>query len=54
MPEQLENPGATKLEDETVSEETAEKMIDRVPEKAVEKASNTIHNYDKDHAILSK
>ncbi len=54
MPEQFENPDATKLEDETVSDESAEKRIDRVAEKAAEKASNTVHNYDKEHTIISK
>jgi hypothetical protein len=54
MPEQFENPEATKLEDETVSDAAAEKRIDRVAEKAAEKASHTVQNYDKDHTIFSK
>jgi hypothetical protein len=54
MPEQFENPEETKLEDETVSDATAEKRIDRVADKAAEKSSHTVQNYDKDHNIFSK
>lgn len=53
MPKQFENPEATKLEDETVSEATAEKRIDRVAEKAAEKSAHTAQSYDKDHKIIS-
>jgi hypothetical protein len=41
MPEQFENPEVTKLEDETVSDATAKKRIERVAEKAAEKPSHT-------------
>jgi hypothetical protein len=54
MPEQFENPEATKLEDETVSDATAEERIDRVADKAAGKASHTAQNYDKEHTIFSK
>jgi hypothetical protein len=54
MPEQFENPETTKLEDETVSDATAKKRIDRVAEKAAEKVSNTLKSYDKRKAIFSK
>ena len=54
MSKQFENPEATKLEDETVSDEVAEKKIDRVAEKAAEKAAKTEQRYDKDHIIFSK
>lgn len=54
MPDQFENTEATKLEDETVSEATAEKRIDRVAEKAAEKSTKTEHRYDIDHSIISK
>jgi hypothetical protein len=54
MPEQFENPEATKLEEETVSDAAAEKRIDRVAEKAAEKSSHTIKSYDEDHKIFSK
>lgn len=54
MPEQFENQEAKKLADETVSNAAAEKKIDRVAEKAAEKASKTEQRYDKDHTIISK
>jgi hypothetical protein len=54
MPEQFENPEATKLEDETVSDASAQEMIERVAEKAAEKASRTEQRYDQDHPIISK
>ncbi len=54
MPEQFENPEATKLEDETVSDASAEKRIEHVADKAAEKASKAEKNYDKDHGIFSK
>jgi len=46
MPEQFENPEVTKIEDETVSDATAKKRIERVAEKAAEKASHTEQSYD--------
>lgn len=54
MPDQFENSEATKLEDETVSEATAENRIERVAEKAAEKSTKTEHRYDRDHSIFSK
>jgi hypothetical protein len=54
MPEQFENPEATKLEDETVSDASAEKRIERVAEKAAQKSSKTENNYDKRHDLISK
>jgi len=54
MPEQFENQEATKLEDATVSDTTAEKRIDRVAEKAAEKPAKTELRYDEDHGIFSK
>jgi len=54
MPEQFENPEATKLEDETVSDATAEKRIERTAEKAAEKSTKTEQRYDKVHSIFSK
>ncbi|MGO9338031.1 MAG: hypothetical protein ACLPH3_23100 [Terracidiphilus sp.] len=53
MPEQFENPDAAKLEDETVSDATAQQRVDRVAEKAAEKSTQTVQNYDKDHTIIS-
>ena len=54
MPEQFKNSEATKLEDETISEASAEKKIERIAEKAAEKASKTENNFDKDHSLFSK
>jgi hypothetical protein len=54
MPEQFENPEATKVEDKTVSDSTAQKHIERVAEKAAEKASHVEQSYDQDHQIISK
>ena len=54
MPEQFVNPEATKLEDETVSDATAEERIERVAEKAAEKSAKTEQRYDSDHSIFSK
>jgi len=54
MPEQFENQEATKLEDETASDATAEKRVERVAERAAEKSTKTEQRYDEDHAIFSK
>ena len=54
MPDQFENPKVTKVEDETVSDAAANKRIERVAEKAAEKASRTEQHYDQDHEIISK
>jgi hypothetical protein len=54
MPEQFENPELTKVEDETVSDLTAQKHIERVAEKAAEKASHTEQDFDGGHPIISK
>jgi hypothetical protein len=53
MPEPFENPEATKLENETVSEASAQKRIERVAEKAAEKASHTVKAYEKDEKIFT-
>ena len=54
MPDQFENPEATKLEDETVSDATAEKRIERVADKAAEQSTKSEQHYDGDHSIFSK
>jgi hypothetical protein len=54
MPEQSENSEATKLEDKTVSEASAERRVEHLAEKAAEKASKTENNYDKDHSLFTK
>jgi len=53
MPEPFENPEATKLEDETVSDVTAQKRIERVAEKAAGKAAHTEQAYEKDEKVIS-
>ena len=53
MPEQFENPEATKLEDETVSDVSAQKRIEQVAEKAAERAANTEKKYDAEHTIVT-
>jgi hypothetical protein len=54
MPEQFENQKAIELEDTTVSDSTAQKHIERVAEKAAEKASHTEKDYEQNHPIISK
>jgi hypothetical protein len=54
MAEQFENPEVTKLEDETASDTTAQKHIERVAEKAAEKPSRTEQDDDQGHRIISK
>jgi hypothetical protein len=54
MAEQFVNPEVTKLENETVSDAAAQKHIERVAEKAAEKASHVEQSYDQDHQIISK
>jgi hypothetical protein len=54
MPTQFENQEATKLNDETVSDTTAEKRIEHTAEKAAEKSTKTVQHYDKDHGVISK
>jgi len=53
MPDQFENPEEIKVEDETDTDATANKRIERVAEKAAEKSSKTAQNYDKEHTIIS-
>lgn len=54
MPEQFENPKVIDLENKTVSDDPAPKRIERVAEKAAEKASHTEQRYDQDHQIISR
>jgi hypothetical protein len=53
MPEQFENPEETKVKDETVSEESAQKRIDRVAEKAAARAADTEKKFDVEHTIVT-
>ena len=50
MPEQFENPETTKLEDETVSDVSKKKTIDRVAQKAATKSTKTVQHYDKNNS----
>jgi hypothetical protein len=52
MPKQFENPEEVKLEDETVSNTSAQERIDRVAEKAAQKPAKTEQHYDKDNNNL--
>jgi hypothetical protein len=54
MAEQFENPEVTKLEDEIVSNATAKRRIERVADKAAEKASHTEQSYDQGSNDLFK
>jgi hypothetical protein len=54
MPHAFENPKEEVIEDETALDETAQDRIDRVAEKAAEKASHAEQDYDHDHLIISK
>jgi hypothetical protein len=54
MPEQFENQEVTKIEDETVSDATAKKRVERVAEKAAESASHTEQSYEQESTDLFK
>jgi hypothetical protein len=54
MTKQFENPEVIKVEDATVSNETAKKRIERVAEKAAEKASHREQKYDEGSNDLFK
>jgi len=54
MAKQFENPEVTNLENETVSDATAQKRIEHVAEKAAEKASHTEQSYDQESTDLFK
>jgi hypothetical protein len=54
MAKQFENPEVTKVEDETVSDETAKRRIQLVADKAAEKASHTEQSFDRGSNDLFK
>jgi hypothetical protein len=54
MARQFENPEEAKLEDETVSDATAQQRIERLAEKAAEKSSKDEQRYDEGQRIISK
>jgi hypothetical protein len=51
---QFENPEATKLENETISNATARKQMDRVAEELARKSSETEKQFDADRPIFTK
>lgn len=53
VPSQFENPEATKLEDETVAEGSADEKVERVAEKAARKSTKTEQEYDKEHDLFT-
>jgi hypothetical protein len=53
MSEQFKKSEATKLENQKISDASAEKRVEDIAEKAAEKASKTENNYDKDHSLFS-
>jgi hypothetical protein len=52
MAEQFENPDAAKLEDETVSDASAPKRVEHVAEKAAEKSTKIVQQFDSDNSQL--
>lgn len=54
MSEQFQNPKEEKVEDETTTNNSERKEIDRVANKAAEKAAETEKKYDGDKPIFSK
>ncbi|MGA3101882.1 MAG: hypothetical protein ABSD61_08480 [Terracidiphilus sp.] len=53
MPSQFENPEAEIVENETVAEESPEKKVEQVAEKAARKSTKTEQEYDKEHNIFT-
>jgi len=54
MPEQFVNPEETKLEDETISDATAQQRMERSAEKAAEKSSKDEQRFDEGQTIFSR
>ena len=54
MAEQFVNPEVTKVENETVSDATAKKRVERVAEKAAKSASHTEQSYEQESTDLFK
>jgi len=52
MPEQFVNPKAVKVEDDTVSDETAQQKIDRVANELAVKPAKTEQKFDRDNNNL--
>jgi hypothetical protein len=52
MPKQFENPKITKLKDETVTDASATKKVDRLAQKAAEKSTKAVQQFDKNNSNL--
>jgi len=52
MTEQFANPEATKLEDETASDPSAQKKVDREADKLAGKPAKTEQKFDKENSNL--
>jgi hypothetical protein len=52
MPQQFQNPQASKLETEIKSDETAKKRTDAVADELAKKPANTEKKFDKEHEGL--
>jgi hypothetical protein len=52
MQTQFENPQEAKLKEETVTNDSTQKRVDRVAEKAAEKSSKAEQHFDKDNSNL--
>ena len=52
MTEQFENEEEIRVEEETVSDEAAQKRIDHVAEKAAEKAGKTEKHFDRENGVV--
>jgi hypothetical protein len=54
MTEQFENPEESKLEDQVVSDTSAQEKIKHIAEKAAAKSTKTAQRYDSERPIFSK
>jgi len=54
MTEQSTNSEKEKIEDGSDSDVAIQKRLDRVAERAAEKASHTEQSYDQDHSVFTK
>jgi len=54
MAKKFKNPEVTKLENKTVLDTTAQKQVQRIAEKAAEKASHAEQSYDQESNDLFK
>jgi len=52
MPKQFENPEATKVEDATIHDESAQTKVDRVADALAAKPAKTEQKFDKENSQL--